>query len=132
MNFNLSLKYDNGIDTGGTITNYKPPVPVDLRKGNKSLRGYTIFQDAILSDTLIKFSIAFETHTKEEIEKFKLFRSKYSERFIFFDEFGTEFRGYFQGKIDIDTPIEGDIYYISVEMLCPCGLAGWKGENNAL
>nr|KEH90491.1 hypothetical protein Z963_p0048 [Clostridium botulinum C/D str. It1] len=126
------MKYDNGIDTGGTVTNYKPPVPVDLRKGNKSLHGYTIFQDAIATDTLIKFSIAFETHTKEEIDKFKLFRSKYSERFIFLDEFGTEFRGYLQGKIEIDTPIEGDIYYISLEMLCPCGIDGWKGESNAL
>lgn len=132
MDFNLSLKYENGIDCGGTITNYKPPVPVSLRKGNQSLHGHTIFQDPIDSDTLIAFSIAFETHTEEQIKTFKLFRSKFSERFIFLDEFKTEYRGYLQGKIGINTPIEGDIYYMSLEMLCPCGIEGWKGDNIGL
>ncbi|MBM7869296.1 hypothetical protein JOC70_000765 [Clostridium pascui] len=132
MEFNLVLKYDNGIDTGATITNYKPPTPVTLRKGNKSLTGYTVFQDAVKSDTLIKFSVAFETHTPDQIVQFKNFRNKYTERFIFIDEFGTEYRGYFQGNFDLDTPIEGDIYYISCELLCPCGIEGWAGDSSEL
>lgn len=133
MDFNLQLKYDNGVDTGAIITNYKPPVPVTLRKGNKSLRGYTIFQEPIKSDTLIKFSVAFETHTPEQIVKFKTFRSKYTERFIFIDEFNTEYRGYLQGGLSLETPIEGDIYYMSCELLCPCGIEGWKdGDDSGL
>lgn len=133
MDFNLQLKYDNGINTGAIITNYKPPVPTQMRKGNKSLTGYTVFQLPVKSDTLIKFSVAFETHTLEQIKRFKEFRNKYTERFIFIDEFGTEYRGYFQGNFDIDTPIEGDIYYISIEMLCPCPITGWeKGLDNGL
>ncbi|AVP54538.1 hypothetical protein C3B72_05125 [Clostridium tetani] len=132
MDFNLQLKYDNETDTGAVITNYKPPVPVTLRKGNKSLTGYTVFQDAIKSDLSIKFSVAFETHTPEQIAKFKEFRNRYNERFIFIDEFGTEYRGYFQGNFDIDTPIEGDIYYMSCELICPCGIEGWNGDSNEL
>lgn len=129
MEFNLTLKYDDGINTGAIITNYKPPVPVTLRKGNKSLTGYTVFQDPIKSDTLIKFSVAFETHTPEQINRFKEFRNRYTERFIFIDEFGTEYRGYFQGNFDLGTPIEGDIYYMSCELLCPCGIVGWSDSN---
>ena len=60
-----------------------------------------------------------ETHTLEQIKRFKEFRNKYIERFIFIDEFGTEYRGYFQGNFDIDTPIEGDIYYMSIENVMP-------------
>ena len=132
MDFNLQLKYDNGTDTGAVITNYKPPVPVTLRKGNKSLTGYTVFQDAVKSDTLIKFSVAFETNTQQAINRFKEFRNRYTERFIFIDEFGTEYRGYFQGNFDLDTPIEGDIYYMSCELLCPCPITGWNGDSNEL
>ncbi|BFN04377.1 hypothetical protein [Clostridium tetani] len=80
----------------------------------------------------IKFSVAFETHTPEQIAKFKEFRNRYNERFIFIDEFGTEYRGYFQGNFDIDTPIEGDIYYMSCELICPCGIEGWNGDSNEL
>ncbi|WP_315114560.1 hypothetical protein [uncultured Clostridium sp.] len=130
MNFNLQLKYDNNVNTGAMITNYKPPVPTQKRKGNKSLTGYTVFQKPIKSDTLIRFSVAFETHTPEQINKFKEFRRKYNERFIFIDEFGTEYRGYFQNNFDIDTPIEGDIYYMSCELLCPCDITGWKAGND--
>ncbi|MBU3208515.1 hypothetical protein KPL28_02560 [Clostridium algidicarnis] len=133
MNFNLQLKYDNGIDTGAIMTNYKPPVPIQMRKGNKSLRGHTVFQDPIKSDTLIKFSVAFETHTPGQIIKFKEFRNKYNERFIFVDEFGTEYRGYFQGSFDLNTPIEGDIYYMGCELLCPCAIDGWEvGDDSGL
>ena len=72
--------------------------------------------------------MAFETHTLEQIKRFKEFRNKY-----IIDEFGTEYRGYFQGNFDIDTPIEGDIYYMSIEMLCPCPITGWeKGLDNGL
>ncbi|EQB3101457.1 hypothetical protein ACYIU4_002820 [Clostridium botulinum] len=129
MDFNLQLKYDNGVNTGAIITNYKPPVPTQMRKGNKSLTGYTVFQEPVKSDTLIKFSVAFETHETEQIAKFKTFRKRYTERFIFIDEFGTEYRGYFQGNFDLTTPIEGDIYYMSCELLCPCGIEGWIDSN---
>jgi hypothetical protein len=127
--FIIEFKYDNGIDVGATVCNYKPPVPTNLRKGNKSLRGYTIFQDYRKSDTLIKFSLAFETKTTEQKLKFLEFRRRYYERFILIDEFGVEFRGYLQGSMETGTPIEGDIYYISCELLCPCPLTGWSDSN---
>lgn len=131
-NFNIDFKYDDGSNVGGIVCKYKPPIPVSLSQGNKSLHGYTIFQDKSKSDTKIKFSIAFETKTEEQINKFLKFRTNVDERFIFIDEFGIEFRGYLVGNLDIDTPIEGDIYYISLEMLCACSLDGWKGDASEL
>lgn len=130
--FNIDFKYDDGSNVGGIVCKYKPPIPASLRQGNKSLHGYTIFQDKSKSDTKIKFSVAFETKTEEQIDNFLKFRTNFNERFVLIDEFRIEFRGYLSGNLDIDTPIEGDIYYISLEMLCPCGLDGWKGENNEL
>ena len=131
-NFNIDFKYDDGSNVGGIVCKYKPPVPTNLRQGNKALHGNTIFQDKNKSDTKIKFSVAFETKKEDQINNFLKFRTKFQERFIVVDEFGIEFRGYLSGNLDIDTPIEGDIYYVSLEMICPCGLDGWEGDSSGL
>ncbi|MGY0372471.1 hypothetical protein [Clostridium sp. JNZ J1-5] len=115
-----------GTEVQGVITNYKPPVPVLNNKGNKVLLGYTHFQEGIKADTNIKFSIAFDINTEIDKENFKEFRSKYNEYFYFKDEFNTIYKGKFVNTYDIDMPIEGDIYYIGLELLCGHDISGYE------
>ncbi|MCB2300399.1 hypothetical protein [Clostridium tagluense] len=113
-----------GAEVPGTITNYKPPAPVLDTKGNKVLLGYTHFQDGIKSDTIIKFTIVFDINSIEDVNNFKKFRSKYNEFFYFVDELKTLYKGRLTGAYEIDSPIEGDIYYIGLEMLCGHDIMG--------
>ncbi|MBU3171349.1 hypothetical protein [Clostridium estertheticum] len=119
-----------GTEVLGTIANYKPPCPVLNNKGNKVLLGYTHFQEGIKADTQIKFSIVFDINTVEDINNFKKFRSKYNEYFYFKDELDTLYRGKFVGTYEIDSPIEGDIYYIALEMLCGHDIAGCDSNGS--
>lgn len=137
--FKQSLLYDNdGSDTGASITNYKPPRPPYFRKGTRTIGGYTQFQDEICSDCIIEFTAVFpikgdyDAQTEENIDKFLKFRKNYSQRFRFIDEFGTVFKGYIQDKFDIDTPVEGDIYYISISLLCNHDVSGWTSDDSSL
>ncbi|MGU9539652.1 hypothetical protein ACQX0N_11875 [Clostridium tepidum] len=133
--FKLDLLYEDGTNVGGIISNYKPPRPAHFRKGIRTIDGYTYFQKDITSDCIISFSITFQIKGKDDketesnIKKFIKFRNNYGSRFIFVDEFGTKYKGYFQNKYDIDTPIEGDIYYIGLEMLCNHEVSGWVKDN---
>lgn len=117
-----------GGNVGGVITNYKPPVPKLDVKGNKVLLGYTHFQEGIKSDTTIRFSIVFDINSEEDKLKYLKFIRSYNQYFYFIDEFGIKFKGKFISTFDPDMPIEGEIYYISLEMLCPHDIAGFKGE----
>lgn len=134
--FKTELLYANGINVGGTISSYKPPRPTNFRKGTRVIHGYTYFQNNSTSDCIIDFTIAFnikgrtEAETEENISKFLKFRNKYSERFIFIDEFGVIYKGYLQNKYDIVTPVEGDIYYIGLELLCNHDVSGWVKDND--
>lgn len=136
--FNLQLQYNDGSDTGGIITNYKPPRPAYFRKGTRTIGGYTQFQDNVTSDCIIEFTVAFqikddtEADTLRNIEAFKKFRQNYMNRFIFIDEFNTVYKGYLQDKFDTETPIEGDIYYISTQMLCNHDVTGWVSDDGSL
>lgn len=118
-----------GTEVQGVITNYKPPVPVINNKGNKVLLGYTHFQEGLKADTKIKFSIAFDINTQEDINNFKLFRSRYNEYFYFKDELGTLYKGKLVNSYDINMPIEGEIYYISLELLCGHDISGYVEEG---
>ncbi|PRR77697.1 hypothetical protein CLLI_22610 [Clostridium liquoris] len=133
--FKLDLLYEDGTNTGAVISSYKPPRPAYFRKGIRTIDGYTYFQKDIKSDCIIDFTIAFQikgktdSETLSNINKFIKFRNRYTERFIFIDEFGTTYKGYFQNKYDLDTPIEGDIYYINLELLCNHEVSGWVKDN---
>ena len=120
-----------GAEVKGIITNYKPPAPAINNKGNRVLLGYTHFQDGIKADTQIKFSIAFDMNTEEDIKNFKEFRSRYNEYFYFMDEFNIIYKGKFVNTYDIEMPIEGDIYYISLELLCGHDITGYvEGDTS--
>ena len=137
--FECNLLYENGTDTGAIITNYTPATPSTFRQGVKTVHGYTYFQkNKKKSDCTINFTIAFqikgrsETETKNNINKFLNFRNNYQERFIFVDEFNTKYKGYIQNRYDIKTPIEGDIYYIDVTLLCNHDVSGWVKDNERI
>lgn len=116
-----------------TITNYKPPAPVLNRKSNKVLLGYTHFQEKLKADTIIKFSMAFVIETEEDKKNFINFRNRYNDSFYFIDEFNITYKGCLQSNYDAETPVEGDIYYIAVEMLCPHEVSGYlQGEDDGL
>ncbi|NFH48306.1 hypothetical protein FC976_14040, partial [Clostridium sporogenes] len=70
--------------------------------------------------------------TQSNITKFLNFRKNYSGKFIFVDEFGIQYKGYLQNKFEIDTPIEGDIYYINLELLCNHEASGWVKDNGKM
>ncbi|HCL4548931.1 hypothetical protein EXM36_07815 [Clostridium botulinum] len=133
--FKVDLLYEDGKNTGGVITNYKPPRPAYFRKGIRTVQGYTYFEKNIKSDCIIEFTVVFnikgenDEETQSNITKFLDFRKNYSGRFIFVDEFGIQYKGYLQNKFEIDTPIEGDIYYINLELLCNHEASGWVKDN---
>ncbi|WP_039282113.1 hypothetical protein [Clostridium massiliodielmoense] len=115
-----------GAEVKCIITNYNPPVPILNTVGNKSLLGYTHFQEELKADTKIKFSIAFDINTQKDIDNFKEFRSRYSEYFYFVDELNTTYKGKLVNEYNIEMPIEGDIYYIQLEILCGHDIVGYK------
>lgn len=113
------LYYENSVIVNGTITNYKPPVPVFKLISNKPLNGNLKFQHIGKGDTTIKFSIAFNISDCGK-DEYKKFLRNYSKQFTFVDEWGDHYVGRLKENIEINNPIEGDIYYVSVEMICNC------------
>lgn len=109
---------DSGDEVPCTITNYKPPRPVIKRIANKPLSGHSRFQIVANCDTSIKFSIVFNIESQGDINEYIRFMDNYNSAFIFQDEFNRRYAGLLEGDFDVTSPIEGDIYYISVEMLC--------------
>lgn len=137
--FKCNLLYENGEETGAIITNYTPAVPVSLRPCVKTVHGFSYFQNnKKQSDCKIKFQAAFqvrglsENETRDNINKLLQFRRSYQDRFIFKDEFGILYKGYFNSNYEITTPIEGDIYYFSLELLCNHDVAGWVKDNEKI
>lgn len=136
--FNIDLKYIDGADTGGVITNYKPPRPAYFRKAVRTISGYTKFQDNVKSDCIIEFTVAFQIkgetdeETQENASKYLEFVKRYSERFILINEFGVTYKGYLQDKFEPETPVEGDIYYIATQMLCNHDVSGWVSDPSEL
>ncbi|NMM62363.1 hypothetical protein HBE96_06605 [Clostridium sp. P21] len=136
--FNLELQYSDGANTGGVITNYKPPRPAYFRKSVRTIAGYSKFQHNVKSDCILEFTVAFQIkgetdrETQENSNKYLEFIKRFSERFVLINEFGVIYKGYFQSKFDLNTTIEGDIYYISTEMLCNHDVSGWVSDTSEL
>lgn len=118
------LFYEDGSEVNGVITNYKPPIPSFRIIKNKPIKGNTRFQTLKgKNDTKIKFSVAFNI-IDSGTASYKKFMSHYGDLFQFIDEWGDTYTGRIETNLDIDMPIEADIYYISVEMLCNCEVTG--------
>lgn len=137
--FKINLLFDNETDTGATIINFKAPHPCNLRRCIKTVNGYSYFEEvSSKSDCKLSFTAVFQIKddtdekTKNNIDKFIKFRNNYQERFTIIDEFGIKYKGYFQGKYEIDSKIEGDIYYIDLEMLCNHDVSGWIRDNEKI
>ncbi|MEY7998602.1 hypothetical protein AB8U03_00050 [Clostridium sp. Mt-5] len=136
--FNVQFLYSDGIDTGSVITNYKPPRPAYFRKGIRTISGYTQFQENIKSDCIVECTLSFQikgdtdAETQANAQKYLTFLSRCTERFTLINEFGVTYKGYIQEKFDPDTPIEGDIYYIAIQLLCNHDISGWVSDDNGL
>lgn len=112
-----------GVKIDCTITVYTPPIPSVKRIVNKPLNGYSKFQAIGGTDTLIDFTVAFNIENGNAAD-YKSFISNFNKQFTFIDEWGKQYSGYLQGDLHITNPVEGDIYYIQVQMLCPCDAGG--------
>lgn len=124
MEYNLKLFYEDGSEVNGVITNYKPPLPSFKLIKNKPLKGNTRFQTINgKNDAVIKFSVAFDISECGQ-DEYKKFMAHYKDLFKFEDEWGRSYTGRFQTNMDMDMPIEGEIYYIGVELLCNCEVSG--------
>jgi hypothetical protein len=136
--FDIHLLYDDGTDTGAVITNYKPAYPVYYRKGVRTISGYTQFQKTFKTDCMLEFTLAFpikgesDEETQKNIETYLTFLNRYFERLTLINEFAVTYKGYIQEQFEQSTPVEGDIYYISVHLLCNHDVSGWTGDNNDL
>lgn len=124
MEYNLQLYYEDGSKVNGVITNYIPPLPSFNLIKNKPLKGNTRFQMINgKNDTKIKFSVAFDISECGE-DEYKKFMKHYKDLFKFIDEWGSNYTGRIEPSTSMDMPIEGEIYYIGVEMLCNCEVDG--------
>lgn len=121
----LTLKYEDGSEVMAVITNYTPAVPSFKIIKNKPLKGNTHFQKIRgKNDTKIKFSVVFDiaNHGRDSYKKFMLHIG--TDLFTFIDEWNYTYTGMLQESVSMDMPIEGDIYYVGVEMLCNCEVSG--------
>lgn len=71
----------------------------------------------------MKFSLVFDIviYGKDLYKKFLFY---YYDLFKFEDEWGYWYIGRFEESMFMDMLIEGDIYYVGVEMLCSCEVDG--------
>ena len=125
MEYNLKLYYEDGSEVNGVITNYKPPLPSFKLIKNKPLKGNTRFQSVKgKNDTKIKFSVVFDisNHGKNSYKKFLAHAGV--DLFTFIDEWNYIYTGRIQYNMSMNMPIEGDIYYVGVEMICNCEVSG--------
>lgn len=121
----LTLKYEDGSEVIAVITNYTPALPSFKLIKNKPLKGNTRFQNIKgKNDTKIKFSVVFDisTHGKDSYKKFLAHAGV--DLFTFIDEWNYTYTGRILESMSMDMPIEGDIYYVGVEMLCNCEVSG--------
>jgi len=121
----LTLKYEDGSEVIAVITNYTPALPSFKLIKNKPLKGNTRFQSIKgKNDTKIKFSVVFDisTHGKDSYKKFLAHAGV--DLFTFIDEWNYIYTGRIQDNMSMDMPIEGDIYYVGVEMICNCEVSG--------
>lgn len=116
--------YEDGGQVNCVITNYTPPTPIAKLIKNKPLKGNTHFQKIKgKNDTRIKCSVVFNIKecTKAEYRKFLV---HYYDLFTFVDEDNISYTGRISTELSTDMPIEGDIYYIAIELLCNCEVTG--------
>jgi hypothetical protein len=118
------LFYEDNSQVDCVITNYTPPTPVIKLIKNKPLKGNTHFQKIKgKNDTQIKFSVAFNIKECGR-PAYRKFLTHYHDLFIFVDEDGINYSGMIDGNLSTDMPIEGDIYYIGITLICNCEVVG--------
>lgn len=118
------LYFEDGSQVDCVITNYTPPTPVTNLIKHKPLKGNTHFQKIKgKSDTQIKFSAAFSIRECGKAS-YRNFLQHHSDLFSFYDEDNVHYTGRISNNINNDMPIEGDIYYVGIELLCNCEVTG--------
>ena len=118
------LYFEDGSLVEGVITNYTPPIPIINLIKHKPLKGNTHFQKIKgKSETQIKFSLAFSIKDCGK-PAYKKFLSHHYDLFSFHDEDGLIYTGRIVNDPSNDMPVEGDIYYVGVELLCNCEVSG--------
>ncbi len=93
------------------ITDYTPPKPIRNLNANKTLRGYTRYQEMTVADTEITF-----TATMNGLH-FQDFMQNYDSPFYFVDEFGVCYRGIFVSTINPTGIALNEVYTIELSMI---------------
>lgn len=100
-------------DLNTIVTNYTPARPIRNIVQNKTLRGYSRFQEMNASDTSIKFTAMFKGIDFHE------FMTNSDGIFYFLDEFGVIYRGIFPENIEPDSVALNALYTVNLEMVAP-------------
>lgn len=102
-----------GKGLNATISNYTPAKPIKNLTQNKTLRGYSRFQQMSESDTAIKFTALFKG------ADFLEFMATSDDIFYFVDEFGVVYRGIFPENIEPESIAMNSVYAVTLEMVAP-------------
>lgn len=92
------------------ITESTPPKPVKNIAENKTLRGYSIYQEMVVSNTLIEFTAAFNGL------EYRDFIIHHDKIFYYVDEFGTCYRGLLNDEFEIQSKALKHLYFIDLSM----------------
>lgn len=93
------------------INSYYPPTPVKGLADNKILRGFSVYQEMVESDTKIEFTAIFQG------KYFHEFMINNDKIYYFLDEFGVCYRGSFPEMIEPKSIALGEIYGITLTMI---------------
>ena len=96
-----------------TISKFSPARPIKNLTQNKTLRGYSRFQEMSASDTSIKFTALFRGLDFHE------FIVNSDGIFYFVDEFGVVYRGIFPETIEPEATALNALYAVTLEMVAP-------------
>lgn len=96
------------------VTTYFPARPAKGLSQNKTLRGYTLFQEMTKSDTEIEFIACFDKLA------FHDFMANSSKIFYLVDEFGVCYRGVFANAIEPKVTAWSSVYHVSLTMIAAC------------
>lgn len=92
------------------IMEHSPAKPIKNINANKTIRGFTRFQEMTASDTEIAFTAGFDGIA------FLEFMQKSDEAFYFVDEFGICYRGIFNENIEPKNIAINEVYFVELSM----------------
>lgn len=100
------------------IKTHTPAYPSTQLASNKTLRGYTSYQQSCASDTACTFTAAFDS------QPYLDFVVHIDNIFYYIDEFGKCYRGIFPDKFKPTNPVFANLYFVEMTLIAAdkCGV----------